>query len=168
MRGSLPALFGHRTLAAMLTSSPIRKSSVQTDAPPRRLHSSGRLVLVVEDHDDTRFMLGMLLKMRGFEVIEAWDGEEAIRVAERERPGLILMDATLPRLDGLAATRRMRQLASLEGVPIIFLSGRAEPAFRSVAFEAGCDEYLDKPIDFNQLDDVLERRFGVGRAIETL
>ncbi|HVF87254.1 MAG TPA: response regulator [Pyrinomonadaceae bacterium] len=127
-----------------------------------------RLVLVVEDHDDTRFMLGMLLKMRGFEVVEAGDGEEAIRVAERERPGLILMDATLPHLDGLAATRQIRQLASLEGVPIIFLSGYAEPAFCAVAFEAGCDEYLNKPVDFDQLDDVLERHLGAVRVAETI
>jgi len=125
-------------------------------------------VLVVEDHDDTRFMLGMLLKMRGFEVVEAEDGEEAIRVAERERPGLIVMDATLPRLDGLAATRQIRRLTSLEGVSIIFLSGHAEPAFRAVAFEAGCDEYLDKPIDFDQLDDVLERHLGTVRVAETI
>ncbi|MDQ3687080.1 MAG: response regulator [Acidobacteriota bacterium] len=152
----------------MLTLHPLRESSIQIDAPPRRLHSSGRLVLVVEDHDDTRFMLGMLLKMRGFEVVEAGDGEEAIRVAERERPGLILMDATLPRLDGLAATRRIRRLASLEDVPIIFLSGHAEPAFRAVAFEAGCAEYLDKPIDFDQLDDVLERHLGTIRVAETI
>ncbi|HVF27001.1 MAG TPA: response regulator [Pyrinomonadaceae bacterium] len=123
---------------------------------------------MAEDHEDTRFMLGMLLKMRGYEVVEAEDGEEAIRVAESERPSLILMDATLPRLDGLAATRRIRQLASLEGVPIIFLSGHAEPAFRAVALEAGCDKYLEKPIDFDQLDDILERHLGTVRVAETI
>ena len=67
------------------------------------------------------------------------------------------MDGTLPGLDGLAATRRMRRIQALHNVPIIFLSGQVDPAFRCVAFAAGCDEYLDKPINFDQLDDVLDR-----------
>lgn len=145
----------------MFTSPASRELANPMDASPlRHPAATRRLVLVVEDHDDTRFMLGMLLRMRGCAVVEAVDGETAIHVAERERPDLILMDASLPRLDGLAATRRLRRLAPLAGVPIIFLSGHAEPAFRAVAFEAGCVEYLDKPVDFDLLEKVLDKHLG--------
>ncbi len=115
------------------------------------------LVLVVDDHEDTRFLLKTILDIRGAEVLEASDGEEAIEMAERERPDLVLMDAGLPRLDGLAATRRMRECASLCRVKIIFLSGQSQSAFRAVAFEAGCDDFLVKPFDLNQLDGVLDK-----------
>jgi CheY-like chemotaxis protein len=100
------------------------------------------LALVVEDNQDTRFLLKYLLGMRGWRVLEAEDGEEAVALAEKARPELILMDGSLPRLDGLGATRRMRELSTLSAVPILFLSGHADPDFRAVAFEAGCDEYL--------------------------
>ena len=83
-------------------------------------------MLVVEDHADTRFMLKYLLGLRGFDVAEAADGVEAVELAERLRPGLILMDCSLPRLDGLSATRRVRELATLRDVTIVFLSGHAE------------------------------------------
>ncbi len=115
-------------------------------------------VLVVEDHEDTRFMLKTMLEMRGLSVVEATDGEAAIAAAERERPDLILMDSNLPLLDGLAATRRIRQSASpARAVPIIFLSGHAQPAAQAAAFAAGCDDYLVKPFDFDEMDRTLAR-----------
>jgi two-component system, sensor histidine kinase and response regulator len=73
---------------------------------------------------------------------------------------LILMDASLPRLDGLGAARRIRQLEGAGRVPIVFVSGHAEPAFRAVAREAGCDDYLVKPLDFDQLGGILDRHLG--------
>jgi CheY-like chemotaxis protein len=115
------------------------------------------LALVVEDDKDTRFLLNFLLEMRGWRVLEAGDGEEAVALAESAHPELILMDGNLPRLDGVGATRRMRELSTLSAVPIFFLSGNAEPAFREVAFEAGCDAYLVKPFTIDQLDIVLAR-----------
>jgi CheY-like chemotaxis protein len=115
------------------------------------------LALVVEDDKDTRFLLKYLLGMRGWRVLEAEDGEEAVALAESAHPELILMDGSLPRLDGLGATRRMRELSTLSAVPILFLSGHAEPAFRAVAFEAGCDAFLVKPFDIDQLGIALER-----------
>jgi DNA-binding response OmpR family regulator len=114
-------------------------------------------VLVVEDHEDTRFLLRYMLTSRGFDVAEAENGEEAVDMAERLHPGLILMDGSLPRLDGFSATRRMRELATLRGVPIVFLSGHAEPAAQLKARDAGCDDYLVKPIDLDRLDSVLMR-----------
>jgi DNA-binding response OmpR family regulator len=120
------------------------------DAPPTGRAPS--LILVTDDDEDTRFLFRTLLEMRGYAVIEAADGLEAVEVAERARPDLILIDGSLPRLDGLSATRRIRELGRGRSVPIILITGRTEPAFRTVAREAGCDEFLVKPFDVAQLD----------------
>ncbi|MCA1616811.1 MAG: response regulator [Acidobacteria bacterium] len=124
--------------------------------PPQAAGGRPR-VLVVEDHPDIRSMLKTMLEMRGYGVLEAADGEQGVCVAERERPSLILMDATLPRLDGLAATRRIRALASLEGVPVVFLSGHAQPDFRNEALSSGAAEFLVKPVRLAELERVIER-----------
>lgn len=105
------------------------------------------LVLVVDDHADTRSMLSFVIETNGYRVIEAADGENAIRLAESMLPNLILMDTNLPGVDGLMATERIRKLDSVGGVKIVFLSGHAEPQARVQALEAGADDYLVKPID---------------------
>ena len=115
------------------------------------------LVLVTDDHKDTRLMFRTLLAMRGYEVIEAADGEQAVHLADSAAPDLILMDGTLPRLDGLSATRRIRELSNGRKTPIVFISGQTEPHFRAKAIDAGCDEFLLKPLDFELLGDVLEK-----------
>ncbi len=94
-------------------------------------------------------MLRTILEMRGLNVVEAGSGEEAIETAERTRPRLVLMDNGLPRLDGISATRRLRELAPLEGLPIVFLSGHAGADGQRLAFAAGCNEYLVKPVDLD-------------------
>ena len=117
----------------------------------------GAKVLVAEDHEETRYLLRTLLERRGLSVVEAGDGFEAVDAAERERPDLILMDSGLPQLDGIAATRRLREVPALSAVPIVFLSGHAGPQHRAAAFDAGCDEYIVKPFDIALLDNVLSR-----------
>src|SRR5438874_8082987 len=87
------------------------------------LPSAKPTVLVVEDHDDTRLMLKLLLEMEGYAVAEAADGLEAVELADDAHPDLILIDGSLPRLDGLAAVRRMREHKSLRTVPIVAPSG---------------------------------------------
>ena len=124
------------------------------NAPPA---GARPVVLVVEDHDDTRFMLRVMLETRGLEVVEAADGEEAVRAAERERPRLVLMDGSLPLLDGLSAARRIRESDGSRDVPVVMLSGRAEPDYRVRALASGCDTFLVKPFSAAQLDAVLER-----------
>jgi DNA-binding response OmpR family regulator len=140
----------------------LRNAKGRAAPPPvrRRAASVKPLVLVVEDHDDTRFLLKHVLEMRGCRVCVAVDGEDGVRAAERDRPDLILMDASLPRLDGLAATRRIRELSALHDVPIIFLSGHAQASFRALALETGGDDYLTKPFELAQLDGILQRHLG--------
>lgn len=123
-------------------------------APVRREPHVNPSVLIVEDHEDTRFILKTLIEMSGYQVLEAGDGLEALEIAGRERPDIVLMDGSLPVLDGISATRRLREHSSL---PVVILSGHATPEYRADALAAGCDGYLTKPIDFDQLETILQR-----------
>jgi two-component system, cell cycle response regulator DivK len=116
-----------------------------------------QLILVVEDFEDSRFMMRRLLEMAGYSVVEASDGEQAVELAVQERPALILMDLSLPKLDGLAATRQIRQHRGVSKIPIVAVSAHDSAESRSEALEAGCDESVTKPIDFDQLDWLLKR-----------
>ena len=114
-------------------------------------------VLVVEDFADNRFMMRRLLEMSGYRVIEAVDGREAVEIAGRERPDLILMDLSLPVLNGLDATRRIRELDGLARVPIIAVSAHDTNDFHADALAVGCNEYVTKPIDFDELEATLKK-----------
>ena len=114
-------------------------------------------VLLVEDTEDNRQMMGRLLEMSGFRVVEATNGQEAVEVAARENPKIILMDLSLPFIDGLAATRRIRSLPGLNKVPIVAVSAHDTADFHQEALAAGCDAYLTKPIDFSELEEVMRR-----------
>lgn len=116
-----------------------------------------KVFLVVEDFEDSRFMMRRLLEMAGYTVLEASDGEQAVKLALQERPELILMDLSLPKLDGLAATRRIRKLKGLGKIPIVAVSAHDAPESRDEALAAGCNEYVTKPIDFDQLYALLSR-----------
>jgi two-component system cell cycle response regulator DivK len=114
-------------------------------------------VLVVEDFEDNRFMMRRLLEISGYEVLEAVNGEEAVEKAVREHPSLILMDLSLPLLDGLAATRNIRLHPELADVPIVAVSAHDTSDFHADALAAGCNEYVTKPIDFDQLEKLLSK-----------
>lgn len=118
--------------------------------------TSKQTVMVVEDFEDNRFMMRRLLEMSGYHVIEATNGEEAIEIALRELPAIILMDLSLPRVDGLAATRRMRQHDQLRQIPIVAVSAHDTMDFHAEALAAGCNDYVTKPIDFDELDTLLK------------
>ncbi len=117
----------------------------------------GQTIMVVEDFEDNRFMMRRLLEMSGYRVVEAVNGQQAIEVAQREQPDLILMDLSLPMLDGLTATRRIRELAEMRNVPIVAVSAHDTADFHADALAAGCNEYVTKPIDFELLEKLLER-----------
>lgn len=112
-------------------------------------------VLLVEDTEDNRFMMKRLLEMSGYRVVEATNGEEAVRMAAAESPGLILMDLSLPLIDGLAATRLIRKLPMCHETPIIAVSAHDTSDFLAEALEAGCNSYITKPIDFNELEELI-------------
>jgi two-component system cell cycle response regulator DivK len=117
-------------------------------------------ILLVEDTEDNRFMMRRLLEMSGYQVVEATNGEEAVRLAQTERPDAILMDLSLPVIDGLAATRAIRKLDGLGKVPIIAVSAHDTSDFQSDALAAGCNSYITKPIDFSQLELLIARLLG--------
>ena len=112
-------------------------------------------VLLVEDTEDNRFMMRRLLEMAGYQVVEAMNGEEAVKLAKSECPHLILMDLSLPVIDGLAATRLIRKLPHCGSTPIIAVSAHDTSDFQSEAIEAGCNSYVTKPIDFNDLEELI-------------
>ena len=117
-------------------------------------------ILLVEDTEDNRFMMRRLLEMSGYAVVEATNGEEAVRLAHSERPQLILMDLSLPVIDGLAATRAIRKLDGLKETPIVAVSAHDTSDFQSEALAAGCNSYITKPIDFSNLETLIARLLG--------
>ena len=117
-----------------------------------------RSVLVVEDHEDTRLMLRMMLELQGgIAVVEAENGAMAIALATNVHIDLILMDTDLPVLDGYTATSRIREHAPTHQIPIVMMSGHAEPAAQMKAFAAGCTEYLVKPFSLHGFDSMVKR-----------
>ena len=102
-------------------------------------------VLVIEDHEENRRIVRLLLASAGIEMIEAVTGEEGVAAAEKERPDLILMDIQLPGLDGYEATRRIKANPALRHIPIIVVTSYALSGDDVKAFEAGCDAYVTKP-----------------------
>ncbi|HEU0021361.1 MAG TPA: response regulator [Dehalococcoidia bacterium] len=113
-------------------------------------------LLLVEDNDMNRDMLSRRLQRRGFEVLIAVDGEEGIKVARSELPDLILMDMSLPLLDGWETTRLLKATPSTSSIPVLALTAHAISGDRERALAAGCDEYDTKPVDIIRLLDKIQ------------
>ncbi len=113
---------------------------------------TGKKILVVDDKEDSRVLVGKVLKIRGYEVIEAGTGEDAITMAQTELPDLILMDVRLPGgIDGLEATRRIKALPQLAHIPILAMTASVRPEDMQLALSRGCDGFVRKPIDIDEL-----------------
>jgi CheY-like chemotaxis protein len=108
-------------------------------------------ILLVEDNEMNMDMLSRRLKRKGYEVVIAMDGETGISMAASERPDLILMDMSLPVLDGWEATRRLRGVPETAAIPVIALTSHAMAGDREKAMGAGCDDYDTKPVEFERL-----------------
>ena len=108
-------------------------------------------ILYVEDNEDNVYMLKRRLERAGFEVLVAPDGEQGLAMAHDQRPDLILMDLSLPVMDGWEATRRLKGSEATRSIPVIALSAHAMPGDREKALEAGCDEYDAKPVKLPSL-----------------
>jgi len=114
-------------------------------------------VMVVDDSEDIRELVRLQLTRLGYRVIEASNGREAVDAVGEECPALILMDITMPVLDGLEATRMIRGMAEKCGVVIIAFTALHSAGSRASALAAGCDDYVQKPVNFGQLSDLLKQ-----------
>jgi two-component system cell cycle response regulator DivK len=118
---------------------------------------TGQTVLVVDDMSDNIILISLSLQDMGYRVVTATNGADALSVAKLARPDLILMDIAMPHQDGLAATRRIREEAELQTVPVIALTAFDTDGFRQAAFDAGFSGYLTKPIDFERLRKLMSK-----------
>jgi two-component system cell cycle response regulator DivK len=121
-------------------------------------------LLYVEDNEMNRDMLSRRLQRRGFEVLIAGDGEQGVTLAAAEKPDLILMDMSLPVLNGWEATRRIKAAPDTRRIPIIGLTAHAMATDRDRCLEAGCDDYDTKPVELGRLLEKIERLLGTGAA----
>ncbi len=113
---------------------------------------TGKKILVVEDKEDSRVLVGKILRLRGYEVIEAGTGEDAITMAQNEFPDLILMDVRMPgEIDGLEATRRIKARPQLAHIPILAMTASVRPEDMQRALSKGCSGFVRKPIDIDEL-----------------
>ena len=114
-------------------------------------------ILLVEDFDDTRLIMKLWLMKQGYRVIEAENGEDAVMLAEQQQPDLIIMDMMMPGLNGLDATRRIREYQSLQKTPIVAVSAYGANEYRAKAIAAGCDEYVSTPFEPDALGALIQR-----------
>jgi two-component system cell cycle response regulator DivK len=121
-------------------------------------------VLLVEDNEMNRDMLSRRLIRRGYEVVFAVDGQQGVDMAHSEKPDIILMDMSLPVMDGWEATRRVKSDEASRGVPVIGLTAHAMSGDREKAIEAGCDDYDTKPVELDRLIEKIERLLGARKA----
>jgi two-component system cell cycle response regulator DivK len=117
-------------------------------------------ILIVEDNPDNRTLITDILLAMDYTVIEAVDGEQGVAKATAEQPDLILMDLSLPQMDGWTATTRIKAQEALKDIPIIALTAHAMVGDREKALEAGCDDYISKPIDLAELQTKLAQHLG--------
>ncbi|HEU4796275.1 MAG TPA: response regulator [Pyrinomonadaceae bacterium] len=150
----------------MPTKDPLATSGLPT-LKPRDVSQEGQrieradepqfLILVVEDDADNLAMISLALQQQGYRVVTAQNGEDAISVATQTMPNLILMDINMPTLDGLGATRRIRENETLRTVPIIAVTAFSTEGFQRAAYDAGISGYLTKPIDLDRMNQLIAR-----------
>jgi CheY-like chemotaxis protein len=121
-------------------------------------------ILIAEDFEENRVALKLILKHIGFDVIEAEDGQQAIEAVRREEPDLVLMDITLPVIDGLQATREIRSDEKFRRLPIIIISAHDDDEIRRQADEAGASGYISKPVEIEGLKKLVEGCLKAPRA----
>ena len=124
--------------------------------PPYNMLTSQK-ILYVEDNIDNRILVRRILMAEGYDILEAQDANEALQVVQRQRPDLILMDINMPEVDGYTLTTRLKGMPGLRSVPIIALTANVMRGDRERSLEAGCDGYIQKPIDVDQLPTQVKR-----------
>jgi two-component system cell cycle response regulator DivK len=119
-----------------------------------------KVILLVEDHEDNRIVYSTILEHFGYRVLLAGDGEEGVRIARAQRPDLVLMDVSIPVMDGWDATRLLKSDPATASIPVIALTAHAMPSDRERAAEAGCDGYLAKPVEPRRVLEEVQRFVG--------
>jgi two-component system cell cycle response regulator DivK len=119
-----------------------------------------KVILLVEDHEDNRIVYSTILEHFGYRVLLAGDGEEGVRIARESRPDLVLMDVSIPVMDGWDATRQLKGDPATAAIPVIALTAHAMPSDRERAAEAGCDGYLAKPVEPRRVLEEVQRFLG--------
>ena len=132
---------------------------------PQRVSDSPPAILIVENDEDSRLMLKLLLELWKFRVFEARDGIEALKIAEEKCPDLVLMDVKLPRLDGFETVQQIRRSAKIGSVPVVFISGCVEAVYRQKAIAVGGNGYLTKPLDFENLRVMLGKYISIIKEV---
>ena len=117
-------------------------------------------ILYVEDNEDNVYMLSRRLKRKGFDIVIAVDGEQGVEMASSEKPDLILMDLSLPKMDGWTATKHIKGNSELKSIPIIALSANAMEEHKQRALESGCNDYDTKPVDLDRLLTKISKQLG--------
>src|SRR4051794_29027380 len=146
----------------MVPKDPLATSglpAINKVTPPREGRASEPkfLILVVDDSADNVAVISLDLQQQGYRVVTASNGEDAVTIATQTMPNLILMDINLPTLDGLGATRRIRDTDGLRDVPVIAITAFGTEGFQRAAYDAGVSGYLTKPIDFDRLHLLIAR-----------
>lgn len=126
-------------------------ATIKTIPKSGELVTNQRRILVVEDNRDNMTLIVDVLQSLDYQVLEATDGEQGVTIARQEKPDVILMDLSLPKLDGWTAASIIKSEAALKHIPIIALTAHAMVGDRERAIEAGCDDYLSKPINLREL-----------------
>ena len=139
----------------MKEALPTNRQLEHEEVDTHEIRKKDYLVLIVDDLIDNLVLISLDLQKCGYRVVTASNGEEAVRVASISQPDLILMDIGMPGLDGLGATRQIKEKEGIQGIPVIALTAFETEGFRRAAYDAGFDGYLTKPIDFNRLHDLI-------------
>jgi CheY-like chemotaxis protein len=143
----------------MLALARIRSKNAGHYAGGRRM----KKILLIEDNELNRDMLSRRLQKRGYEVVTAVDGETGVATAQVEAPALILMDVSLPGIDGWEATRRLKAAPETRHIPIVALTAYAMPNDRDKALAVGCDDFDTKPIELDRLVATIRRILAAGK-----
>lgn len=121
-------------------------------------------ILIAEDYADARSLMKYLIESYGYQVLEAANGEEAVEKVKLDKPDLILMDMSMPVVDGLTATKTIRGFDDMSKLPIIAVTAYGHSYYKQ-AIEAGCDDLINKPLDFTQLEGLINRYLGQNSMI---
>lgn len=120
------------------------------------MNDYSKKILIVDDNEDSRDLVVKVLKNKGYQMVEAVDGEDALEKAESENPDIILLDISIPKLDGYEVTRRLKSREKFRNIPIIALTAHAMKGDKEKALQAGYDGYISKPISIHELPEQIK------------